>query len=634
MLSSTCMLQLFIRGVTRLSKKIVVLGAGYAGILVAKKLAKKLKGPNVEISIIDRNPFHTMLTELHEVAAWRVDESSIRIELKKIFAGRKVNVVLDNIVETDYENKVLTGQAATYEYDYLVLATGCKPTFFGVKGAQENSFTLWSYDDAVRLREHIMNMFRLASKETDPNLKKSYLTFYVIGAGFTGVEMIGELAELVPILCEKFKIDPQLVNLHNVDVADRVMTIFPEKISAKASRRLEKMNVKLSMKTNVVGVNPGSLEYVVDGKQQTDTTHTVIWTAGTEGSEIAQQSEELGLVERTRGRIQTDKYLRSLNYPNVYVGGDNIFYIPEGEKRAVPQMVENCEHSAKVVATNIATEVLGGKPTMDYKPSFHGAMVCIGGYYGVAHVGLPNMMFNLPSFFAMLSKHFINMIYFLQVLGWNKVYSYIYNEFFTIRNRRSFVGGHFSNRTPVFWIVPLRVYLGIHWLFIAYRRFMYDWFTEPMYAAYFSNHVRGFRPNIFDINFFDHIHFRTFVANDEMHLWLQTSIVSWFLDITMFASTSTEVFFQVIIVLVQFGIGLALITGLFTTLASIVSLLFTLLIMLTIGLPMHLWWVVFASVGMLFTGGKVLALDYYVIPWLNKRWKNIPFVKKWYLYND
>ena len=127
-----------------MEKRIVIIGAGYAGILAAKKLAKKTKKMNdVSITIIDKNPFHTMLTELHEVAANRVDEDSIKISLHKVFAGRKVNVKLDTVTSIDYDKKKVVGENETYPYDYLVLAAGSKPTFYGVTGAEEYTFKLW-----------------------------------------------------------------------------------------------------------------------------------------------------------------------------------------------------------------------------------------------------------------------------------------------------------------------------------------------------------------------------------------------------------------------------------------------------------------------------------------------------------
>src|SRR5665647_2462705 len=142
-----------------MENKIVIVGAGYAGILTAKKLAKKFKkNDEVTITIIDKNPFHAMLTELHEVAANRVDEDSIRVSLKKVFAGRKVSVKMDTITSFDFDKKVAFGKAETYTFDYLVLSAGSKPTFFGTPGAEEFAFRLWSYDDAIKIRQHLINL--------------------------------------------------------------------------------------------------------------------------------------------------------------------------------------------------------------------------------------------------------------------------------------------------------------------------------------------------------------------------------------------------------------------------------------------------------------------------------------------
>nr|MCR5157390.1 FAD-dependent oxidoreductase [Butyrivibrio sp.] len=167
--------------------KIVVIGAGYAGVLATKKLEKKLRKKKLidscEITLIDKHPYHTMLTELHEVAACRVGEESIKMNLDQIFAGRKVNVVLDTVTKVDFEKNVVTGKNADYGYDYLVVAAGSKPTYFGVEGAEQYSYKLWSYDDAVKLRDRIHDCFRLAADETDPARKKELLSFYVVGAG-------------------------------------------------------------------------------------------------------------------------------------------------------------------------------------------------------------------------------------------------------------------------------------------------------------------------------------------------------------------------------------------------------------------------------------------------------------------
>lgn len=472
-----------------MEKRIVIVGAGYSGILTAKKLAKKIKKlkkqNDISITIIDKNPFHTMLTELHEVAANRVDEDSIKISLNKVFAGRKVDVKLDTVTSIDFVGKTVIGENESYEYDYIVLSAGSKPTFFGVPGAEEYSFKLWSYEDAVVLKDHIHNTFRKASCEPKAEIRRKLLSFYVVGAGFTGVEMIGELAEYVPFLCEKYDIDRKEVTLFDVDGLSRPIPNLPEKLSNKVAKRLEKMGVKLILGAMVSGIGSDFIEYKQNDKTIRDTAGTVIWAAGIQSCDVTQEAGKT--LELTRGgRIQVDTYLRSAKDENVYITGDNMYYVPEGEERPVPQMVENCEQSAHTAAHNIICAITGQGHMEEYKPAFHGVMVCIGGRYGVAHVGLPNFMFSLPSFLAMFSKHFINIVYFIQVLGWNKIFSYVKHEFFTIRNCRSFVGGHFSNRTPSFLLMPLRVWLGAVWVFEGIMKIVEGWFTDPKLTGFFG----------------------------------------------------------------------------------------------------------------------------------------------------
>ncbi len=676
-------------------KKIVIIGAGYAGILTAKKLAKKFKKrEEVQISIIDRNPYHTMLTELHEVAANRVDEDSIKISLEKVFSGRNVDVVLDTVESIDFDGKQVKGAVASYEYDYLVMAAGSKPTYFGVKGAAEHAFNLWSYDDAVLLKERIENTFRKAALVTDLEEKKRMLTFYVVGAGFTGVEMVGELAEYAPILCKKHEIPMEQVSMINVDILPRAVPILPEKLSAKVEKRLNKMGVKTMFGTGVVEIGEDFIDLKISEELQRKEAGTVIWAAGIESADITNDAAK-ELTSVGRGRIKTDQFLRSVDREDVYIAGDNMFYIPEGEETPVPQMVENCEHSASTVAHNLEAAIKGGSMEV-YKPSFHGVMVCIGGRYGVARVGLPNMMMNLPSFLAMLSKHFINIIYFMQVLGWNKVFSYVRHEFFTIRNKRSFVGGHFSNRSPSFLLMPLRVWLGCVWVFEGIKKYLEGWMSEPKLENFFggaqawydsitnagaggeaeswaTSSSNGFQlidtvsaatgeaaeavtvatgeggveavvsagVEIINFNFLDFIRV-IFVSGKELDvatmadyaLKLDMPLMNWFVDTFILASDSMQVFMQSFIVVAEILIGLALIGGLFTFLAAGFSIVLQAMFMMTTGLYLTTFWMVFAAIAVLIGGGSTLGLDYYAMPVLKDKWSRTKFGRKWYLYND
>lgn len=658
-------------------KKIVIVGAGYAGILTAKKLEKRLrklkKISEYEITLIDKRPFHTMLTELHEVAAWRVEEDSIKINLEQVFAGRKVTVVLDQVLSIDYDKKKIHGEAGNYDFDYMVLASGSKPTFFGVDGAKEHSFTLWSYEDAVLLREHIVQKFRDASRCTNSERKKRMLTFYVVGAGFTGVEMAGELAELVPSLCERFHIKRELVTIVNIDALDRVCTVLPEKLSAKVQRRLEKMGVTVKLKGQICGVGKDYIACKANGKTEKYPVDTVIWTAGIEGSDIAAASKDIG--DAGRGRIQTDEYLHADKRKNVYIAGDNIFFIPEGEERPVPQMVENCEACADTIAHNLVCELTGKGSMEKYAPKFHGVMVCVGGRYGVANVGMPKRMFALPSFLAMFSKHFINILYFISVLGWNKIFSYIKHEFFTIRNCRSFVGGHFSNRSPSFMLVPLRVFLGAYWVYEGAVKITEGWLQSPKLNGFFNGANQFYDSILYPgsaasdavsaasdagaavadaasaasgaateaaasagnlLFYLDILGWFKFilVEAEELAFKLQVSFVDWAVNNFVLPSDNMQMVFQIVIVLSEVLIGLALMGGLFTTPAAAYSIILQFMFLTSTGLYMSTWWMIFAGIAMLFGAGRVFSLDYYVMPLIKKWWKKVKVAKKWYLYHD
>ena len=667
---------------------IVVIGAGYAGVLATKKLEKKLRKKKLrkkklldscEITIIDKHPYHTMLTELHEVAACRVGEESVKMNLDQIFAGRKVNVVLDTVTKVDFENCKVQGKNAQYDYDYLVVAAGSKPTYFGVEGAEENSYTLWSYDDAVKLRDRIHDCFRLAADETDAAKRKELLSFYVVGAGFTGVEMVGELAEYTPILCKRFNIKREEVTIVDVDGLSRPVPILPEKLSNKVDKRLRKMGVDVVMNASVVGVGKNFIKLKKNDEVTEHVAGTVIWTAGIESSEITSDITK-EVTSGGRGRIQVDEHLRSVDHENVYVIGDNMLYTAPGEERPVPQMVENAEHSAACVAKNILAAITKSDKVESYNPKFHGVMVCVGGRYGVARGGMAKHQINFASFFAMFAKHFINIIYFIQVMGWTKIISYLKHEFFTIRNNRSFLGGHFSNRTPSFMLVPIRLWVGAVWVYEGIMKILEGWFEKPMLTGFFGGANTWFDTLlgridpaaadavasasteavdavasastavadaavqtgtvIFDWNF---KLFETILVSgtdlasstlSDIAFKIQVPFVDWFVNNVVLASDGMQLFMQIFIVVMEILIGLGLMGGCFTFLSAGVSLVLQAMFVTTTGLYLNTFWMIFAGIALLIGGGYTLGIDYYLMPFLKKKWQKVKWARKWYLYND
>lgn len=626
-------------------KRIVVLGGGYGGVLTAKKLAKKLKNnKDVEIKLIDRNPYHTLLTELHEVSASRAPEDSIKIDLKKIFAGLKVDVVLDEISNIDFKGKKLSSEKAVYEYDYLVIGTGSKPTFFGIPGAEENTFSFWSYDDAVALKRQIRDMFTQGAKEKNPAVRRSMLTFVIVGAGFTGVELVGELAEYRDELCKEFYIDPKEVRLIVADMAPKILPILPDKLIRKAEAHLRKLNVEIVTSAKITEVGKGS---VALGEKNVVEAQTIVWTAGVEGSELV---GTMDVQQQGRKRIVTNGHLESVDHKNVYVVGDNIFYIAEGEERPVPQMVENAELAAPLIAGNIVADI-NGTAKKTYKPAFHGTMVSIGSRYGVANVGLPNKMFMLTGFMAMFAKHMINIYYLSGVVGFNKVWTYMMHEFFHVENRRSFVGGYFSKRSPNFWLVPLRILLGGMWLYEGIDKLNkiidQGWtkiFLIPA-APYLQDATSAASEAVSNVK--DTVDAQSAASAVESASEAVSAlpvpkfiynITNWFMDLLFYQPDGHFTFlakwFQLGMVCAEIIFGVMLIVGLFTAIASLGTIAMAVMIWTTKMASTEMLWYVGAAIACVGGAGSVFSLDYYVLPWLKKQWKKIPLVRRWYLFTD
>ena len=608
-------------------KRIVVLGGGYGGILTAKKLEKKLrKRDDVQITLIDKNTYHTMLTELHEVACERVPEDAIRINLQRIFNQRKVDVIHDEVTGINYDTHTISGKVGNYEYDYLVIGSGSKPTFFGTPGVEEHGFTLWTYDDAVEINAHIRAQFQAASVELDPVKRQRQLTFVVIGCGFTGIEMVGELAEWRDRLCRTYSIDPNDVNIHVADMLPKVLPIFDDKVIEKAHNYLLKQGIDVILSAKIVEVTPTEVKF--SGRDNIP-THTAIWAAGIEGSDIMESSS---LQKQGRNRVQANKYLQSVDHENVYAVGDNIFYIPEGAERPVPQMVENAEQSADVVAHNIIATFENGT-LEEYKPEFHGAMVCIGGRYGVAQLEFGKRKIYLSGFFAMFVKHFINLVYFTQVAGLNKVWTYLLHEIFHIEDRRSFVGGFFSKRSPNFLLVPLRLFLGYKWLSEGLAK-LPDVLANPsdIFLIPASPLVAA-----------------TSAASDAAEgaaewgtalpvpAFLQ-GIVDWSMELMFYNADGSFTWlasvFQTLMVVAEIAVGLMLIAGLFTFVASAMSLAMTGMIYVSGMASQEMIWYIVAAIALLFGSGSTFGLDYWVIPWLKTQWRKLPFVNRYYLFTD
>ena len=296
-----------------MANRVIIVGAGYAGIEAAITLNKANKKSDLEIVLIDRNNFHTLLTELHEVAGNRVSEEAIRIPLSRIFKYTNVKLICDEITKFDFQKNTLISLNNEYNYDYLMMAMGSKPNYYGISGLEENALPLWSFNDAIIIRDHIKRCFLLASQETNHEERKKLLTFVVGGAGFTGVEMIGELAHWTKDLCKEYNIDRKEVRLMILDMLPRILNVLDEKNSAAAHKYLEKkLGVEILLKTPIKEVNSEGFST----GENFIATKTLIWAAGVRSCDDVDNTS----LEKVGGakRLQVDEYCRTTQFNNVF----------------------------------------------------------------------------------------------------------------------------------------------------------------------------------------------------------------------------------------------------------------------------------------------------------------------------
>ncbi|PKM52536.1 MAG: 6-phosphogluconate dehydrogenase [Firmicutes bacterium HGW-Firmicutes-7] len=608
-------------------KRIVILGGGYAGTFAGKLLHKKFKKEDsISITLIDKKPYHTLMTELHEVAGSRTEEDSIKIDLKKIFAKRKVDVVLDEIINIDFDNKVISSKDETYEYDYLIVGAGGEPCYYGIEGVKENAFSLWSFEDAIRIREHIRNMFRLASQEKNIEKRKELLTFVVVGAGFTGVEMIGELGEWRRELCEEYNIDCSEVRLIIIDALDRILPTFPESLANKALRKLKRLKVEVLLNSPLSCVSPVGLKI---GSDTEISSQTVIWAAGVQSSEFV---SKLGVAVGPRGRAKVNEYMQSVDHESVYFIGDNSYFEEDGV--GVPQIVEAAHQTAETAVHNIYADI-NGKEKEAFKSNIRGFMVSVGSRYGVANLGAKNPM-ALSGWIAMFVKHMVNMLYLFTITGFNRVWTYAMHEFFHVKGKRSFVGGHFAKASPNFWLIPLRLFLGVMWIIEGINKLPRvlknpnDIFLIPQpvidgATAASADWEGAAEEAVAQVIALPVPEFIEKIVAQSMEMFFYTPDGGF---------TALATIFQTGMVIGEIVVGLMLLGGLFTAFGSVLSILMCLMIWSSGMAPQEILWFGFAAIALIGGSGSTFGLDYYVLPWLKGKWKKIGIVKKWYLYID
>ncbi|EOL45027.1 NAD(P)/FAD-dependent oxidoreductase [Enterococcus caccae] len=615
-------------------QKIVVVGAGYAGVSATKFLAKKLKkDSDVEITLIDRHSYHTMMTELHEVAGGRVEPSAIQYDLQRLFSRKKnVTLVTDTVTGIDKDKKVVQTKLGSYEFDQLIIGMGGEPNDFGTPGVKEHGFTLWSFENSLKIREHILETVEKAAIEPDPEVRKAMLTFVVCGSGFTGIEMVGELIDWKDRLAKEFKLDPNEFTLMVVEAMPTILNMLSRNDAAKAERYLEKKNVKLLLNAPIVEVAADHIK-LKDGS--TVPTHTLIWTAGVKATSDA---ADFGLESARGNRLIANEFMQAKGYEdkNIYIVGDLVYY-EEFPETPTPQIVQAAEQTGHTAAANIVADIKGGEKHK-FKGNYQGFMVSVGSKWGVANLF---DKIHLSGFLAIIMKHIVNLKYFFDIRSGYYMFQYIMHEFFHIKDDRNVTRGHSSRYGNVLWSVPLRVFYGMVWLVESMKKIVGtgdylkpstwfgdgSWFTDKVAFPFpwlqeqvtTGASAAGGGAEATETTA-KAAQFGLSYAYGEEPMQVFDHMPKWFESVMKFMMPNQEValFMQKFMTIVEVLIALALIAGLFTWLSSAATIGLTIAFCLS---GMFYWvniWFIFVAFALMNGSGRALGLDRWVIPWLQR----------------
>lgn len=366
--------------------RVVIVGAGFGGLSCARALA----GAPVDGLLVDRHNYHLFTPLLYQVASSLLNPSDIAYPVRAVFRrARNVRVRLGHVTGVDFERRVVKiderGRARSsgeqeHPYDYLVLASGSTNNFFGSEAIERVALPLKDLPDAMALRNHVLACFEAAARERDDNARQPWLTFVIVGAGPTGVELAGAFSELIRLVLGRDfpELDMRKVWILLVEARDQVLPAFPGELGDDAQRRLERRQIEVRLSTRVVDVASHTVTFS-DG--QRITTRTFIWAAGVKPGELV---PALSLPTTKSGRLVVDEVLRVSGQERVFAIGD-IAAVPY-QNGEMPMLSAPAIQEGRSVARTILN-IERGRPPERFRYVDKGIMATIGRNAAVAQLG-------------------------------------------------------------------------------------------------------------------------------------------------------------------------------------------------------------------------------------------------------
>ncbi|WP_366248559.1 NAD(P)/FAD-dependent oxidoreductase [Terribacillus aidingensis] len=358
-----------------MAKNIVILGAGYGGVLAAQTVRKYYSKAQANVTLINKTPTHQIITELHRLAAGSISEQAVAMPVEKLLKGLDVDFKVATVDSFNVDKKeVVLAGGNTLSYDALVVGLGSKTAYFGIPGLEENSLVLKSADDANKVYNQIQDKIKAYAASKNP----ADATILIGGGGLTGVELVGEIADKLASFCLPHGVDPKEIKLQLVEAGPKILPMLPQHLIDRAQSSLEKRGVEFLLGLPVTNV-VGNVVELKDG--QKIETNTFVWTGGVQALPMVAESG----LETDRGRATVNNFLQSKSHQDVFVVGDSAVYFGE-DGRPWPPTAQIAWQMGELVGYNLFA-YLEGKTMENFSPINSGTLASLGRRDAVAFIG-------------------------------------------------------------------------------------------------------------------------------------------------------------------------------------------------------------------------------------------------------
>jgi NADH:quinone reductase (non-electrogenic) len=390
--------------------RVIIVGGGFGGL----RAAQVLKSAPVDVTLLDRRNYHLFQPLLYQVATGSLSPGEIAAPLRSVLSRQhNTRVLLGEVVDLDpLAKRVRLADGASFDYDALIVAAGSQTSYYGHDAWRAWAPGMKSVEEATNIRHKILYAFEVAERIADPVQRRAWLTFVIVGAGATGVELAGAIGEIArQTLTHDFRsIRPEEADIILIDGAPRVLMAFPEDLAQKAARALATLGVQVKTGVMVKDIDQGGVTIEMQNRTDHLAARTVIWAGGVTVSALGRTLAHRTQAETDRGgRIKVNPDLTVPNYPDIYVVGDLALALgPNG--KPLPGVAQVAMQQGTYAAKAIVRQVQGAKALPPFKYFDKGDMAVIGRWAAVANI----FGVHLSGFPAWLVWAFIHLMYIVQ----------------------------------------------------------------------------------------------------------------------------------------------------------------------------------------------------------------------------